>query len=152
MRLAEIDANGIVVNVIEADPGAVPDFAAGFIDMGNQGGVGWTWDGQFFTEPPAPGPDRSVMQLTRRQVMTGLLLEGMITAAEATAPANMPPLAIEAIFVAMPQPQQSIARITWANFTVAYRLDPFVAMLAAVAPVPLDDAALDTFFIGYASV
>lgn len=104
--------------------------------------------------PPAVDPNetRAAMQLTRRQVLTGLVLEGLITSAEATAPANEPPAAIEALFAAMPEPQQTIARITWANFTVAYRLDPLIPVIAAAATPPLDDAALDAFFTAYRAV
>lgn len=52
MRLAEVDA-GIVVNVIEVDPAAVPDWAAGWPEAG-EAGPGWTWDGEAFTPPPEP--------------------------------------------------------------------------------------------------
>lgn len=95
---------------------------------------------------------RAAMQLTRRQVLTGLVLEGLITGPEALAPASVPPAAIETLFAAMPDPQQTIARITWANFTVAYRLDPLIPVIAAAATPPLDDAALDAFFTAYAAV
>ena len=95
---------------------------------------------------------RAAMQLTRRQVLTGLVLEGLISGPEAVAPANEPPAAIETLFAAMPEPQQTIARITWANFTVAYRLDPLIPVIATAATPPLDDAALDAFFTAYAAV
>lgn len=95
---------------------------------------------------------RAAMQLTRRQVLTGLVLEGLITGPEAVAPASEPPAAIEALFVTMPEPQQTIARITWANFTVAYRLDPLIPVIAAAATPPLDDAALDAFFTAYRAI
>ena len=152
MRLADVQ-NGIVVNVIEADPANVPAWAAGFVDMGDQGGPGWLWDGASFTAPPQV-PDRVAMRLSKRQVRLGLLAEGLITDTEAVAWATSGalPTAIEAMVVALPAAQQAPARITLADFTEALRLDPMVALLAAVATPPLDDAALDTFFTTYASV
>jgi hypothetical protein len=50
----------------------------------------------------------------------------------------------------MPEPQQSYARITFAEFTVAERLDPTTLLLQAVGG--LSDAALDAFFVEFAQV
>lgn len=106
--------------------------------------------------PPAVDPNevRATMQLTRRQVMIGLASEGLITAQEAIAAGNTgsAPPAIEAVFAAMPEPQQTAARITWGTFSVAYRLDPMIPVIAAAATPPLDDAALDAFFAAYAAI
>ena len=55
MRLAKIDA-GTVVNVIEADPGSLPDWAAGWPEVTGSAGVGWTWDGEAFAPPDLPTP------------------------------------------------------------------------------------------------
>lgn len=105
---------------------------------------------------PTPDPDeaRAAMQITRRQVMIGLAAEGLISAQEAVAAATTgaAPAQIEAIFAAMPEPQQTTARITWGSFTVAYRLDPMIPLIAAAANPPLDDAALDAFFTTYAAI
>lgn len=110
-------------------------------------------------EPVRPGPTineiRAGMRLSRRQLLTALALEGLISAAEAVAWAasNTLPAAIEAMVAALPTPEaQTAARITLASFTVAERLDPMVPMLAAVAPVPLTDDQLDAFFTGYAAL
>lgn len=106
--------------------------------------------------PPVVDPNeaRAAMQLTRRQVMIGLASEGLITAQEAIAAGNTgsAPPAIEAVFAAMPEPQQTAARITWGTFSVAYRLDPMIPVIAAAATPPLDDAALDAFFAAYAAI
>lgn len=106
--------------------------------------------------PPAVDQNevRATMQLTRRQVMIGLASEGLITAQEAIAAGNTgsAPPAIEAVFAAMPEPQQTAARITWGTFSVAYRLDPMIPVIAAAATPPLDDAALDAFFAAYAAI
>lgn len=55
MRLAEIK-NGVVVNVIEADPDNLPEWATGWPEAG-QAGPGWTYDGEAFTPPPEPDPE-----------------------------------------------------------------------------------------------
>ena len=155
MRLAEI-VNGIVANVIEADPGNIPDWAAGFVDIGADGGPGWLWDGTTATPPPdnSLAEARAAMQLSKRQVRLGLLAQGLITEAEAVAWATSGalPAAIEAMVLALPTDAQAAARITLADFTVAYRTDPMVALLAAAVTPPLDDTALDQFFTACAAL
>lgn len=54
MRLAQIEA-GIVVNAIEVDQNAVPDWAAGWPELTGAVGIGWSWDGTSFA-PPQPPP------------------------------------------------------------------------------------------------
>ena len=54
MRLAQIE-DGVVVNVIEVDPAALPDWAQGWPEAG-AAGPGWSWDGEVFTPPPPPDP------------------------------------------------------------------------------------------------
>lgn len=59
MRCAVIDTNGVVVNIIMAEPSdlaplgcflvAIPD--AAFCD------IGWVWDGTAFVNPNPPQPD-----------------------------------------------------------------------------------------------
>lgn len=122
-------------------PWAAFDFGAGvWTDPRTQADL----DGELATS-------RDGMVLSRRQLMIGLRLEGLITPADALAPPNVPPVAIDAMFAMLPEPQQAVARITWTNFTEARRLDPLVPMIAAVAPVAMDDAAIDAFFTAYAT-
>lgn len=52
MRLAQI-FDSTVVNVIEVDPEAIPDWAEGWPEAG-AAGPGWLWDGANFTPPPEP--------------------------------------------------------------------------------------------------
>ena len=50
----------------------------------------------------------------------------------------------------MPATQQIAARITLATFTVAYRLDPMVALFQTAGS--LTDEQMDGFFLGYAGI
>lgn len=110
-----------------------------------------------YSAPPEPSPDeiaaaaRSGMSLTRRQVIIGMVLEGLISQAEgiAMSTAKTPPAAVETMLAEMPEPQQTVARITLADFTVAYRLDPMVALFQTAGG--LTDAQMDAFFVGYAA-
>lgn len=101
-------------------------------------------------DPPPPDLAmlRGRMQLTRQQLISGMLIDGLITPAEAVAAATARtlPAAVEAVVAAMPEPQQSLARIKWADFTVADRLDPMVALFAAAASPPLTETQIDDFF------
>ena len=107
-------------------------------------------------DPPTPealaAAARAGMSLTRRQVIIGMVLEGLISQAEgiAMSTAKTPPAAVETMLAAMPEPQQTVARITLADFTVAYRLDPMVALFQTAGG--LTDAQMDAFFVGYAAV
>jgi len=55
MNLAEIK-NGVVVNTIVVDPDNIPDWCLGFPEI-TEAGIGWTYDGQSFSEPPEPPVD-----------------------------------------------------------------------------------------------
>ncbi|WP_103336560.1 hypothetical protein [Pseudotabrizicola formosa] len=104
---------------------------------------------------PAPSPDdirAAIPPLTRRQVFIALHRLGMITAAEAIAAAatGVVPAALEALFAALPEPDQTDARVTFAAFQMAYRLDPMTAMIAAAADK--SDAEIDAIWIGFAAV
>lgn len=91
--------------------------------------------------------------LTRRQVIIGMVAEGLISDAEGLALAQngTPPAAVEAIIQAMSTPlQRSAARITLASFTVAYRIDPMTQVFQAAGG--LSDAQMDAFFQGYTNV
>jgi hypothetical protein len=90
--------------------------------------------------------------LSRRQVFIGLVASGLATAPEvlAISATGTVPAAIEAAFAAMPEPQQSYARITFAEFTLAQRLDPTTLLLQAAGG--LSDAELDAFFVEFAKL
>jgi hypothetical protein len=46
----------IVENVIEVDPQNIPFFDGKLIIVTDEGGIGWTWDGEKAVEPPPPAP------------------------------------------------------------------------------------------------
>lgn len=89
-----------------------------------------------YVSPPDPVPD-----LTVRQFMIGLHLNGMITEAEAR-DRNTIPLAIDAVFGTLPPSGAAAARITWAMMTSVPRNDPMVDALGPVfnkTPEEIDD-------------
>ncbi|MDP1669638.1 hypothetical protein [Phaeovulum sp.] len=103
-------------------------------------------------EPTAEERRGALPALSRRQVFIGLVASGLATAQEvlAISASGTVPAVIEAAFAATPEPQQSYARITFAEFTVAQRLDPTTLLLQAAGG--LSDAELDAFFVEFAKV
>jgi hypothetical protein len=110
----------------------------------------------FAPEPvPEPSPEdirAAIPPLTRRQVFIALHRLGLITAAEAVAAAatGVVPAALEPLFAALPEPDQTDARVTFAAFQMAYRLDPLTAMIAASAG--MTDDQLDAIWADFATV
>ena len=109
--------------------------------------------------PAVPTPEEalaalraSMPPLSRRQVFIGLVASGLATAPEvlAISATGTVPATIEAAFAAMPEPQQAYARITFAEFTLAERLDPTTLLLQAAGG--LSDAELDAFFVEFAKL
>lgn len=129
MRLAEI-INGVVVNVIEADPTSVPDWAASWIDMGVEGGPGWTWDGSTFSPPAAPNlrPDAT---LTRAEFCKALRRLGVLPANEAVIAAQGGWPDTFATFVSgLTAEDAADAQIDWAAATVIHYANPLLGQLA----------------------
>ncbi len=114
----------------------------------------------FVPEPP-PEPPRqpsaeerraALAPLTRRQMFIALHRLGLITAQEAVAAAatGAVPAALEPAFAALPEPDQTDARVTFAAFQMAYRLDPMTVMIASVGG--LAEAEVDAIWTGFAAV
>ena len=103
-------------------------------------------------EPPFEDPRAAIPPLTRRQLFIALHRLGLITAAEAVAAAatGTVPAALEPTFAALPEPDQTDARVTFAAFQLAYRLDPLTAMIATAAGKTEEE--LDAIWIGFAGV
>ncbi len=104
---------------------------------------------------PDPSPEdlrAAIPPLTRRQVFIALHRLGLITAPEAVAAAatGEVPAALEPLFAALPEPDQTDARVTFAAFQMAYRLDPMTAMIAASAGLP--DSEIDAIWTSFAAV
>ena len=152
MRLAQIE-DGIVVNVIEVDPAAIPDWAADWPEAGDAG-PGWTWDGESFSPPPdpePPEPDRGAMTLTFAQLMIGLVSEGWITEAEGDAWLDGTlPAPVLGLIATLPEAEQFPARARAKRMFEAARLDPLVIGLAQAEGKT--DAELDAFFLTYSQV
>ncbi len=91
-------------------------------------------------------------QLTLRQLFIALHRLGLITAPEAVAAAatGAVPVNLEPLFAALPQPEQTDARVTFAAFQMAYRLDPMTAMIAGA--VGQSEAKIDAIWKRFASV
>ena len=104
---------------------------------------------------PDPSPEdirAALPPLTRRQLFIALHRLGLITAPEAVAAAatGAVPVSLTPLFAALPEPEQTDARVTFAAFQMAYRLDPMTAMIAAAAG--LSDPEIDAIWTGFASV
>ena len=133
MRLAQIE-DGVVVNVIEADPAAVPDWAADWPEAA-EAGPGWLWDGEAFTPPPeieadpaeALAAERAAMQCSRFQAKAALHLAGLLPSVEA-AIANADPL----------------TQLAWAEAVEYSRHSPAILALAGV--LELTDEQVDDLF------
>ena len=60
------------------------------------------------------------------------------------------PAALEPTFAALPEPDRTDARVTFAAFQMAYRLDPLTAMIAAAAGKTEEE--IDTIWTDFATV
>lgn len=103
-------------------------------------------------EPPPEDPRAAIPPLTRRQVFIALHRLGLIAATEAVAAAatGEVPAALEPMFAALPEPDQTDARVTFAAFQMAYRLDPMTAMIAAASG--MTEEQIDAIWTGFAAV
>ena len=89
-----------------------------------------------YVAPPVPVPD-----LTARQFLSALTLQGIITESEAMDRSTIP-ASIAAVFNTLPPAAATVARITWANMTIVPRQDPLVNALGAsmnMTPTQIDD-------------
>lgn len=105
------------------------------------------------TEVPGPEDIRAAIPpLTRRQVFIALHRLGLITASEAVAAAasGVVPATLEPVFSALPEPDQTDARVTFAAFQMAYRLDPMTAMIAGAAG--MTEEQIDAIWTDFAAV
>ena len=103
-------------------------------------------------DPPPEDLQAAIPPLTRRQVFIALHRLGLFSAEEtiAAAATGVVPAALEPTFAALPEPDQTDARVTFAAFQMAYRTDPMTAMIARAAGLSEDD--IDAIWTGFASV
>lgn len=62
----------IVVNVIEVDPENLPFIDGKLIVVTDEGGIGWSWDGEKAIEPPEPPPPPPPPQPTLAELQAQL--------------------------------------------------------------------------------
>jgi hypothetical protein len=97
-------------------------------------------------EPPSPVAPAVPRSISRQQFFRMLARTPFATPAEALDAArtgSIPP-ALEPMFAALPEPQQTDARIMWATAVDFYRSDPLFAL--AVSMETITDAQLDQWF------
>lgn len=97
---------------------------------------------------------RAAMSLTRRQTLIALVDNGFITALEGRASSSSVPASVELAIAGTYETdgEREAARLTWLNFTVAYRLDPMTALLANVPDPALTDEQVDAIFEAYSLI
>ena len=131
MRLAQIE-NGVVVNVIEADPAGVPEWAADWPEAA-EAGPGWLWDGEAFAPPSDADPvellatEREAMVCSRFQAKAALHLAGLLPQVEAA--------------IAQADP---LTQMAWAEAVEYSRHSPAILTLAGV--LELTDEQVDDLF------
>lgn len=147
MRLAQIES-GVVTNVIEVQPGAVPDWAADWPEAGDAG-PGWAYAGGVFSPPMVAAivPE----SMTFAQMLIGLVAEGWITEAEGEAwLTGTVPTAVSTLIGQLPEGQRFAARARAVRPSTVLRNDPLVLGLAALEGKT--DGQMDAFFTTYSAV
>jgi len=125
---AHIVDNGVVVNTIEVD---TLDVLPGLVAAVGNEGIGWGYDGEYFTAP-TQAPAIVPQEITMRQARLVLLEHGML--------ANVQP-AIDNL----PEPNKTKAQIEWDYSNALQRDNSFVAVLGAA--LGLTSEGIDSLFI-----
>jgi hypothetical protein len=97
--------------------------------------------------PPVPAPPPVPQSVSRQQIMTALMLAGLITEAEWLAcyqSGTLPALVSAAIATLPTDAAKLVAKVKWVEFSEARRTDAMVALLAAQAG--LTDVQVDDLF------
>ena len=81
---------------------------------------------------------------------SGLVATGLITETEALLASTTMPALVEAAIRTLPKEAQSPARLTFALFVEAKRMDPIVSLLGAAAG--MNEEALDNFWTTFVYV
>lgn len=127
MRFAIVQA-GVVVNVIESDA----DYAASIGAIASEtASPGWLWDGTSFSAPP-PAPPIVPQEVDAVAGMKVLILEGLLDT-------------VLAVIAALPEPQQSLARVDFDRKPKWQRTNTLLLALAEAAGITSDQ--LDELFI-----
>lgn len=127
MRAHVID-NGIVVNTVEV---AALDVLPGLVAAQGNEGIGWGYDGQYFTAPtqaPAIVPQEITMRQARLALHEAGLLSNVSTA-----------------IASLSEPAKTKAQIEWEYSNALQRDNPFVTTLGTALGLSSDD--IDNLFI-----
>ena len=124
--------NGVVINTIVVDSLDVfPDLIEA-----THGGIGWTWDGETLTAPPAP-PTPIPQSVNMRKARLALHAAGLLTS-------------VDAAIASMPEPDRTTASITW---EFAETVDRGFGMVPAIAAIlGMSDTQIDDLFIAAAKL
>lgn len=129
--------DGAVVNVILAKDGfEVEGYTLIASDTAQ---IGQSWDGENFSDPPAP-PAPVPQSISDRQFFQALALSGQITEAEALAAVKdgTMPEAIETFIAALPEAERFGARMLLQGATTFERNHPLVSAFASAANMTAD--------------
>lgn len=119
--------NGIVVNTIVVDSlDVLPDLIEA-----THGGIGWLWDGETLTAPPAP-PVPIPQQVTMRQARLALLGAGLLAG-------------VDAAIDSLPEPDRTAAKIDWEYAAVVQRDSGLVPAMGAA--LGMTEAQIDALFV-----
>jgi hypothetical protein len=126
---AHIIENGIVINTIEVES---LDFMPNLIS-GETGGIGWLWDGETLSPPPAP-PPVVPDSVTMAQARKSLILSGVSITS------------VNAAIAAIPDAtQRQLAETDW-EYSTSVRRDS--ALMASLAPaLGFTDEQIDEMFL-----
>ena len=127
MRAHVID-NGVVVNTVEV---VSLDLLPGLVAAQGNEGIGWGYDGQYFTAP-TQAPAIVPQEVTMRQARLALLDAGLL--------AN-----VQTAINSLPEPAKTKAQIEWDYSNALQRDNSFVSVLGAA--LGLNETALDNLFI-----
>lgn len=127
MRAHVID-NGVVVNTVEV---ASLDVLPGLVAASGNEGIGWGYDGQYFTAP-TQAPPIVPQEITMRQARLALLDIGLL--------AN-----VQTAINTLPEPDKTKAQIEWEYSNALQRNNPFVTTLGTALGLSSDD--IDNLFI-----
>lgn len=128
-------------------PDGVTDKEPGPFDIWDEGAAAW------FENAALKRADTVPASITPRQLLIGLMTQGLITEAEAiaAAQAGTVPASVQRIFDGLPTAEErAIAAITWAKMTVVERDHPMVAALAEAND--LSESDVDAFFQACAKI
>ena len=127
MRAHVID-NGVVVNTVEV---AALDVLPGLVAAQGNEGIGWSYDGQYFTAT-TQAPSIVPQEITMRQARLALHEAGLLSN-------------VSTAIASLSEPAKTKAQIEWEYSNALQRDNPFVTTLGTALSLSSDD--IDNLFI-----